>query len=76
MSIHYLGVNNLEELKEMRFFENVSVDTGKPFRWAQQGRVWPDGRASDKLDMEKPVSVNFAKLGIMNMKRVTEFETN
>jgi hypothetical protein len=75
VSIHFLGVNNLEELRILRFFPNSSIDTGKPFRWAQQGKVWPDGKAPNKLDMTKSVEVNFAKLGIMNMKKVTEFET-
>jgi hypothetical protein len=84
---HFLGVNNLEELKVLRMIPGASIDTGKPFRWAQSGGVWPNTDRNfetndaiapynlPKLDMEKDFNPNLAKRAIMKIKEITEFET-
>lgn len=75
IKVHFLGVSSLDELKGIRFHPDASIDTGKPFRWAQHNQVWPQGECERKINMNQSLNINLARRGINAMKRVTEFET-
>src|SRR6266852_4621836 len=70
---HFLGVGWFNELVAIRFAPNASLDTGKPFRYAQVGLPWShenDLMKLPKLDMELQCDVQAAKESIAGMKRI------
>lgn len=75
IGIHFLGLNNADELRALRFTFDSSLDTGKPLRWAQNGYVWPDVHDNKplKLRMKQDVNVHFAKMGIQRIKEIVDF---
>jgi hypothetical protein len=77
LEIHFLSLTRLEELYFMRMVPNASFDTGKPFRWAQQGMVWGEDmaeRAPHKLHMLKDFNPNLAKRSIQVIREIVNFE--
>jgi hypothetical protein len=76
LGVHFLGLNSIEELKALRFNADASLDTGKPFRWAQQNTTWPDGQIrKQKLNMHVSVDIRAAREGIRRMREVIDFDT-
>lgn len=78
VKFHLLSVKRFDELYSLRMFPDVSIDTGKPFRWAQMGLVWTEHYTTSpeelpKLDMSRDFYVSHAKQAIQEMKEVTEF---
>jgi hypothetical protein len=68
---HFLGLRELDDLKYIKQVRFASLDTGKPFRFAQQNHTWDTWRSSGpKLQMGGLMDVDLASDNITAMTEV------